>query len=79
VAAVLVVLESYPRTAIDAAGEVEGSMYAATRRDLEQATEQVETNGESQDGAAEQRLVAGAEGVAAVEGPAQKGGGDAGG
>jgi hypothetical protein len=77
VAAVLVVLESNPRTAIDAAAEAEGSMYAATRRDLEQATEQVETNGESQDGAAEQRLIANAEGVAAVEGPAQKGGGDA--
>ena len=78
VVAVLVVLESNPRTAIDAAAEVKGSMDAATRRDLERATEQVETNGESQDGAAEQRLIADAEGVAAVEGPAQKGGGDAG-
>ena len=45
-------------------------MDAATRRDLEQATEQVETNGESQDDAAEQHLIADAEGVAAVEGPA---------
>ena len=72
------VLESNPRTAIDAAAEVEGSMDAATRRDLEQATEQVETNGESQDDAAEQRLIADAEDVAAVEGPAQKGEGDAG-
>ena len=70
VVAVLVVLESNPRTAIDAAAEVKGSMDAATRRDLEQATEQVETNGESQDDAAEQHLIADAEGVAAVEGPA---------
>jgi hypothetical protein len=78
VVAVLVVLESNPRTAIDAAVEAEDSMDAATRRDLERVTEQVETNGESQDDAAEQRLIADAEGVAAVEGPAQKGGGDAG-
>ena len=78
VVAVPVVPKSSPRTAIDAAAEVEGLMDAATRRDLERATEQVETNGESQDDAAEQRLIADAEGVAAVEGPAQKGGGDAG-
>lgn len=76
VVAALVVLELNPRTAIDAAVEAEDSMDAATRRDLERATEQVETNGESQDDAAEQRLIADAEGVAAVEGPAQKGGGD---
>ncbi|OCL08111.1 hypothetical protein AOQ84DRAFT_364398 [Glonium stellatum] len=78
VAAVLAVLESNPRREIDAAGEAEGLMDAEMRRGLEQATEPVEIDVVSQDDAAGQRLIADAGGVAAVEGPAQKGGGDAG-
>jgi len=71
VVAVPAVLESSPRTATDAAAEAKGSMDAATRRDLEQATERAETDEESQDDdAAEQCLIADAEGAAAVEGPA---------
>lgn len=76
--AVLEVLESILRTATDAAAEVVGSKDAATRSDLERVAALVGIDGESQDDAAEQLQNVDVGGVAAVGGPALRGGDDAG-